>query len=149
MDVQVVHQVRSPLPWVDSYARRLLVGVGDSLDVIDRVLPGFSERTFADPVRSAMQLYVAWNRLIERSGRIAERHRVEDLTSSHLRHLAYLAQVEVSIDAAESALTRVPCDYNHHSGPADWTSVSWLSLPRSRERDELVDLALAYGYEAS
>jgi hypothetical protein len=146
--ITVVHQVRDPLPWVDSYARRLQIGVGDSLRVVDRILPGFSEGVRADPIGLTARLYVAWNQLVERSGRAQSRHHLEDLGSARLRRLGRLAGVEVTQEAAELALSRVPRNYNHHAGPVDWTPVSWKMLSRCEAGEELRELARAYGYDA-
>jgi len=148
VDVAVIHQVRAPLPWIDSYARHSQMGIGDSLRVVDRVLPGFSEELRVDPIGAAARLYVAWNQLIERSGRAQGRHRLEDLGSARLRHLGHRAGVEVAQEAAELALARVPRDYNHHAGPADWTPVSWEALTRCEAGGDLIALARAYGYDA-
>jgi len=147
-EIAVIHQVRDPLPWVDSYARRLRIGVGDSLRVVDRILPGFSEGIQADPIGLTARLYVAWNRLIEHSGRVRGRHRLEDLESTRLRYLGHLAGVEVTQEAAEAALARVPRNYNHHAGPEDWMPVSWETLSRCEAGGDLIALARAYGYDA-
>jgi hypothetical protein len=143
---QIVHQVREPIAWLNSWVR-----TSDAFDawaLLDRVFPGFEADRRRSAVHAAMALWVAFNRRCEAFA--DRRFRVEEIVGAAgvelVLELGALAGVALSTDAAQAAVADRTLDRNHHPDRVGLTPYTWSSLPDGLERDEFRALARSYGY---
>lgn len=142
----IVHQVREPLAWLNSWSRTR--NAHAAWQHLEKTWPGYNYRREQHAVCSAMELWVAMNYRIERA--TGNLHRVEDLAGelgiAIVDKLLALAGVIAPVrDVTTGALERVSRTINHH--PSLQPRLTWESLPRGGARDAFVELAKRYGYD--
>lgn len=142
-DVAIVHQVREPMAWLNSYVR-----APGAQPTIERVLPGFSAGMTKQPVTTAMLLWTTWGSRISGSGRISTRYRLEEIDTDRVISLAEIADCSITRHAAEIAIGIVPRTYNTHPkwDDLDYVPLTWDDLPPGAARDGFVAMAREYGY---
>jgi len=85
-----------------------------------------------------------WNQLIEESGRVTKRYRIEDMGVELLQSILDLIGVTLDERVLQKALTSVPTNYNTRprvTRESD-TSITWGTLPLT-----VTTMGRKYGYE--
>lgn len=140
-EVAVVHLVRDPRTWADSWLR---TGVMSS-PFVKRFLKRWCPEMMHirdDPLRAAMTYWLRWNERVERLA--ALRLRIEDLDETGLATaLADSGRID-GIERLRQAVLETPRDYNHKGGQP--RRLEWDDLPFNLLKRGVRVYAAEYGY---
>lgn len=136
----VLHQVRHPLDVV-----RSLVGIRMFSNPEHTAFRWFMyahvRGLTGDDVLDSMRWYVDWNRRCEQHA--AWRYRVEDVDTDLVVRITEAVGFPITHEVAAAALDEVPTTFNHRRR----AELSWDDLPAGELRDQLAEIADAYGYD--
>lgn len=149
-EVAVVHLVRDPLTWVDSWLRSGAMRRRFTRRYLRRWCPEVMRED--SPLRAAMRFWVRWNERVERHA--ALRIRIEGVNEEQLAcALGDAGLIEpdgspVSDGRLCQALLPecTPRDYNHKGGPP--RNLTWGDLPFGFAKKGMQAMADYYGYPA-
>lgn len=147
-EVAVVHLVRDPLTWIDSWLRSGAMSRRFTSRYLKRWCPEMMRE--ASPLRAAMWFWVRWNERVERHATL--RIRIEDVDEEQLAcALGDAGLIEpdgspVSDGRLAAALlpASTPRDYNHKGGPP--RTLTWDDLPFGFMKKGVQVMAEYYGY---
>jgi len=140
-DTKVFHVLRDPLKTINS-----IIGTGqidwphDYRTFIAKHCWNDEDYWPADVAADAQTFWLRWNLMIERSGRVHRRFRVEDLPAVLPEIASTLGRTDVSEQLVAQALA-VPADVNTRPHEAS------VRLTRADLTAECVEMARRYGYE--
>jgi hypothetical protein len=153
----VLHQVRHPVHVIRSHmgiryfapdyqpSMYLADNHPDFLDFIRRHCPEIF--AYDDELRRTMCYWVSWNKMAQEASKIPNirylRYRVEALDLPLLVRILNLLSVDVPKERVAQAITDISQSTNARLRD---DAISWEALPEGRLKDNIAQLAAAYGY---
>lgn len=159
----VLHQIRDPLKWLQSWMRSTVRWPGQHLQFINEHSRIFRWDRMSRP-QADMLVWVRWHRMIEAQVETGKfpylRYRVEDLDQGKVLEIANLIGATLDHDQLAKALKHVSRRTNTSTGPRlpgrarraeapqaePALPLTWAELPAGPELDAFKQLAETYGY---